>query len=566
MVRNNSDLRIAVIGCGFWGKKLFEIFNDHGVSTVVCDVNEKTPDWYRQHYGNLQTYSSTEQVLDDTSIDAVAIASPFENHFELSKNALLAKKHVYFERPLMITPNQKEELLALSLQQEKMLNVASVLGKYPVFSLLKDMVTKGELGALKYIYASRLSSGEIGEDENIMWSLSPHDIAMILGVSGEKPEIVAATGANYFHKNIAELTTSYMRFPSGLRAHLFVSWLHPEEKQQLVVVGDKKMAVFQDNKTPLQKLYIYPHQMNWEHVMHVPQKAKAEIINIYHDELTREDIHSFLWNIKNKRGYATLDNEGEQVLKVLNAVQLSINQNGEKVFMDPGRHFGIMSMPLPIIDAMQREKLLADGVTLSDDGIVEHINELHFYDEGQASNYDTRGSFLPFYRLTQDGKGCQIRNNLSIIEDLVLESEFKGSHQKTTPILSLVSSAETQKDDRRTIIKKGATLGANCTLTRGITIGEYAYVGAGAVVLGDVPAHALVVGNPAMIKGWVCRCGNRLRFSRDDKSCCSSCCFRYIVEEDDILFVSGSGDSTEHQNYLTISDHERIPASIFLCC
>ncbi len=565
MILDNSKLKIAVIGCGSWGKKLFTAFYEVGFFPVICDVDEKKLNWYENHYPNLQTYHTAEKVLIDPSIEAVAIASPFENHFEFARKALLAGKHVYFERPLMVTADQREELGLLSREQKRVLTVAGVLKHYPVFSLLQEIVAKGELGNLKYIYASRLSAGEIGEDENILWSFSPHDVAMILGLSGELPEFVAATGANYFHKKIADLTTSYMKFPSGLRAHLFVSWLHPENNNKLVVVGDKKMAVFQDKKNSCQKLYIYPHQISWEHEMHVPQKAKAEIINIYQDELICEDIERFVSSVKEQRGAVNLDDEGEQVMEILNAGQLSINQNGDKVFLGAGRQFGIMSMPLPIIDAMQQGKMLADGVTLLDEEQTGDMDHEIICDEELVICNDTTGSFLPFYRLTKDGKGCKIRNNLSIIEDLLLESEFEYEDQNLKWFQSSVFLNQDRNDERQTVVKKGVTLGAGCTIARGTTIGEYAYIGAGAVVVNDVPPHALVVGSPAKIKGWVCRCGNRLRFSRDDKSCCSSCCFRYIVEEDDILFVTGAGDISEHHNYLSMSDHERIPASIFLC-
>ncbi len=156
----------------------------------------------------------------------------------------------------------------------------------------------------------------------------------------------------------------------------------------------------------------------------------------------------------------------------------------------------------------------------------------------------------------------------TIYKDLVLESELCNSSQKSTNIVPPDLFNEQGNDDQRTVVKKGATLGANCMIARGRTIGEYAYVGAGAVVVDDVPAHALVVGKPARIKGWVCRCGNKLRLSRDDKSCCSSCCFRNIVEEDDILFVSSQGDDDDfdqQQGYMDMSDLESVPASVFLC-
>ncbi len=559
---DTSKRQIAVIGCGKLAKELIKVFNELGVLKSVCDANISNLSCHDENLNNLQTSTSFDDILMDPSITGIVIAHPFENHGDLARKALIAKKHVYLCRPLVVVDETKKELLSLAKMHNRILMVGKNLSKYPAYTFLKEIVSSGELGTLKSIYSSRLSTGAIGHDENILWSFSPQYISMIIGLAGQMPEFVAATGANYYHSNMADLTSSFMHFPSGLRAHSFVSWLHSEKEQKLVLVGDKKIAVFHHKQTPGQKLYIYPHQISWDTNIPVPQKTKADIVNIYPNELLHDDCQSFLNKITDQSTYAEISKEGEHVLEVLNASQLSANQDGKKIYLSRDQHPIKGYATSPVFDPLLMEDRVGKIITFVDikkSLKPEFMASYQFQDDIQRASQENEVSFLPFQHLTEDGKGCRINNNISIYKDLILESELHNhSSQDFSTTHAEDSLTSARNDVQLTIIKKGATLGANCTIARGRTVGEYAYVGAGAVVLDDVPAHALVVGNPAKIKGWLCRCGNRLRFSRDDKSSCASCLFRYIVEEDDILFVSDSGnDFAHHQAPLETSFPEK---------
>ena len=131
-------------------------------------------------------------------------------------------------------------------------------------------------GAHQLIYSHRLNLGKIRREENILWSFAPHDISMILSLAGEEPENVQATGGNYLHRRIADVTTTHLEFPSGIKAHIFVSWLHPFKDQKLVVVGDRKMAVFDDTRPWPEKLLLYPHEIKWQNNVPVPAKGEPE--------------------------------------------------------------------------------------------------------------------------------------------------------------------------------------------------------------------------------------------------------------------------------------------------
>jgi len=212
-------------------------------------------------------------VLSRDDIQGVVISTPAETHFNIARESLLAGKHVYVEKPLVLKEEEGHELIALAQKKNLVLMVGHLLQYHPIFMRLKEMARAGELGRINYIYSNRLNLGKIRREENILWSFAPHDISMILSLAGEEPESLVTTGGNYLHQKIADVTTTHMEFPSGLRAHIFVSWLHPFKEQKLVVVGDKKMAVFDDTLSWEDKLLLYPHQINWKNNMPVPTKA-----------------------------------------------------------------------------------------------------------------------------------------------------------------------------------------------------------------------------------------------------------------------------------------------------
>ena len=196
---------------------------------------------------------------------------------------------------------------------------------------LKEMARSGELGRINYIYSNRLNLGKIRREENILWSFAPHDISMILSLADEEPENVLATGGNYLHKKIADVTTTHLEFSSGLRAHIFVSWLHPFKVQSLVVVGEKRMAVFDDTQPWEDKLLIYPHEINWQNNIRVPSKAEPERVDIPKAEPLRMECEHFLKCMNNCRRPVTDGKEGLRVLRILNAAQQSLDHNGQQI-------------------------------------------------------------------------------------------------------------------------------------------------------------------------------------------------------------------------------------------
>jgi len=239
---------VAVIGGGYWGKNLVRNFYNLNSLKLVSDKNEALLSSLEDQYDGLDTCLALTDVLSRADIGGVAIATPAETHFNLARECLLAGKHVFVEKPLVLREDHGQELIDLAQKRDLVLMVGHLLQYHPVFIRLKELAQAGDLGRINYLYSNRLNLGKIRREENILWSFAPHDISMILSLAGEEPESLITTGGNYLHKQIADVTTTHMVFPSGLQAHIFVSWLHPFKEQKLVVVGEKKMAVFDDTQ------------------------------------------------------------------------------------------------------------------------------------------------------------------------------------------------------------------------------------------------------------------------------------------------------------------------------
>lgn len=525
---------VAVIGSGYWGKNLVRNYHQLGALKLICDKNESLLARFNEEYHDVDTCLALNDVLSRDDIQGLIIATPAETHYTFAREGLLANKHVYVEKPLVLNEKEGEELIALAEEKHRTLMVGHLLQYHPVFARLKKLANSGELGRVNYIYSNRLNLGKIRREENILWSFAPHDISMILALVGEEPETVLATGGNYLHKKIADVTTTFMEFPSGLRAHIFVSWLHPFKEQKLVVVGDRKMAVFDDTQDWKDKLLLYPHRIEWKNNIPVPDKREAERLDIIQDEPLRLECQHFLQSFSNNTKPITDGREGLRVLKILNAAQHSLNDNGQKIFISDS-----VDSPFPITHDhsfsehnffAHKTAVIDEGSTIGYETKIWHFS--HILSGSTIGENCNIGQNVVIGPDVSIGKRCKIQNNVSVYQGVTLEDGvFCGPSMVFTNIFN--PRAEIRKMDqvRSTLVKKGATLGANCTIVCGVTIGRYAFVGAGCVVTKSVPDHALVVGNPSYQTGWICRCGEKL----NDELQCTECAKFYRQGEEGLI-------------------------------
>ncbi len=501
---------VAVIGSGYWGKNLVRNFSGLGALSMVCDSHTDTLRMLSEQYPQCRTVTSFQEVLHDASIQAVAIATPAETHGSMVREALLAGKDVFVEKPLCLSAEEGRVLVALAKERGRILMVGHLLWYHPAILKLKSLIETGELGRIQYIYSNRLNLGKIRREENILWSFAPHDISVILGLVGEMPNAVQAQGGNYLHEQIADITVTLLSFPSGVKAHIFVSWLHPFKEQKLIVVGDRKMAVFDDMEKK-DKLQLFPHSIQWKGQIPIANRADAESVELDSLEPLREECRHFLESVQQSSRPRTDGEEGLRVLSVLQQCQQALEGKN--------RHAVATPVAPPRKYFAHDSAFIDDGVEVGDGTSIWHVS--HVLKGSKIGKSCKIGQNVVIGPNAIVGNGVKIQNNVSVYEGVILEdSVFCGPSMVFTNVFNPRSEIARMHELKPTRVKKGATLGANSTIVCGTTIGKYAFVGAGAVVTKDVPDYALVMGSPARVSGWMCECGVKLEW-KDDQACCS---------------------------------------------
>jgi predicted dehydrogenase len=197
-----------------------------------------------------------EEVLRDRQVDAVALVTPAPRHYEMARASLLANKHVFVEKPLALLADQAAELVDLADRRDRKLMVGHLLEYHPAVELMKQYIEQGELGAIHYMYCQRLNLGVVRQSENAFWSLAPHDVSVILHLFGAEPDAVTASGSCFLQSGIEDVVFANLHFADGRIAQVHVSWLDPHKERKMVVVGSRKMLVF-DDMHPSEKIRVF---------------------------------------------------------------------------------------------------------------------------------------------------------------------------------------------------------------------------------------------------------------------------------------------------------------------
>lgn len=329
-MENQTLARICVIGCGHWGKNLVRNFHQIGCLHGFFDAVSTRVEAFATQYPQARVYRSYEEVLQDPAVEAVALATPADQHASMAIAALHAGKDVFVEKPLALTPEDGKDILDASHETGRIAMVGHLLLYHPAILAVKRLLASGELGRLEYIYSNRLSMGKIRSEENALWSFAPHDISVILLLTGHLPVQVSATGGAYLQPNIADVTISNLLFDRGTRAHIFVSWLHPYKEQRLVVIGSKKMVVFEETR-PSGKLLLYDKQVAWNRGTLEATQSQPVPVPYEPDEPLRLECQHFADCIRTRERPRTPTEDGVKVLQVLQACQRSLQLNGDLV-------------------------------------------------------------------------------------------------------------------------------------------------------------------------------------------------------------------------------------------
>jgi predicted dehydrogenase len=333
-------VRVGVVGLGYWGPNVVRNMSRVADLTWCCDLSAENRDRYAPQYPQAQFTCDFDDLLNDPSLDAIAVASSVPTHHPLGLRALAAGKHVFIEKPLAASVSDARELVEAAERADRRLMVGHLLLFHPALGKVRELIASGELGDIYYLYGNRVNLGQVRADENALWSLGAHDVAVLLDLVGERPVEAQARGECYVRPNVEDVVFGYLKFPSGAVAHLHLSWLDPHKTRKLTVVGSQKMVVFDDMETD-RKVTIYdksasraPSTDSYGEYVSV-RFGDISIPRIPNDEPLRLECQEFVDAIGESREPRCSGREGLAVVEVLEAMQSSLDSGGQPVRLDP---------------------------------------------------------------------------------------------------------------------------------------------------------------------------------------------------------------------------------------
>jgi predicted dehydrogenase len=329
-------IRVGVVGLGYWGPNVVRNMARVAELAWCCDLSAENLARYAPQYPQATFTAEFDDLLNDPALDAIAVASSVPSHHPLGLRALAAGKHVFIEKPLAASVPDARELVAAAERAGRRLMVGHLLLFHPALAAVRSLITSGDLGEIYYLYGNRVNLGQVRADENALWSLGAHDVAVLLDLVGERPIEAQARGESYVRPGIEDVVFGYLKFPSGAVAHLHLSWLDPHKTRKLTVVGSQKMVVFDDMETD-RKVTIYDKSVTR------PQSTDSygeyvsvrfgdiSIPRIPNDEPLRLECQEFVDAIGEGRDPRCSGREGLAVVEVLEAMQSSLDDGGRPV-------------------------------------------------------------------------------------------------------------------------------------------------------------------------------------------------------------------------------------------
>lgn len=332
------SVTVGIVGYGYWGKNLVRNFNGLDTCTIkyVCESHEGNAEKCAKLYPNLEVVESLDILLNDSEIDAVVIATPVDTHFDLAKAALEAGKHVLVEKPMTSDAPQARQLMKIAQTRNLTLMVDHTFLYTGAVQHMKELVNEGTLGNIQYIDSTRINLGLFQRDINVLWDLAPHDISICQHLIGKKPISVQAVGVSHTGSDLENIAYLTLKYEGDMIAHFNCSWVSPVKIRQMLIGGDKKMILFDDNQ-PTEKIKIYDtgyeaktdEEVNQILVdyrtgdIHVPKVPMTEAL-----ALMASDFVNAITTGKTPDSDAAL---GVEVVEILAAAQESIKINAEVI-------------------------------------------------------------------------------------------------------------------------------------------------------------------------------------------------------------------------------------------
>jgi predicted dehydrogenase len=325
----SRPIRIGVAGLGYWGPNLARNFAAiPGCElTWCCDGSAEVRERWAPSFPGARFTADLDELLDDPELDAVVLATPVPTHGSLAVRVLSAGKHCFVEKPLASSVEEAEAAVEAAAAAGRLLMVGHLLEYHPGVAKLKEVAASGELGDIHYIYSNRLNLGQLRADENALWSLGAHDVSVVLHLAEEEPYDLEARGESYMRPGIEDVVFGYLRFPSGLAAHLHLSWLDPHKERRFTVVGSRRMATFDDMDIE-RKVTVYDKgfdESSGSYGEYITRAGDIYSPRIPNREPLRLECEHFVECVREGRAPRSDGASGLRVVRVLEALQASLD-------------------------------------------------------------------------------------------------------------------------------------------------------------------------------------------------------------------------------------------------
>jgi UDP-2-acetamido-3-amino-2,3-dideoxy-glucuronate N-acetyltransferase len=517
------DRKVCVVGAGRWGQNHIKTLHAMGCLGGIVDAREETLARFAGLYPEVRTFANVQDAVRE-AFDGFTVATPAATHFEIASFLLRNRKHVLVEKPIALKVSDAKELDALAREQGVNLMVGHVLLFHPAIAEIKRLIDAGKIGKLQYIYSNRLNLGAVRTEENILWSFAPHDISIFQYLIGAMPTRVTSSGGAFLQPHIHDTTMTVLAYPDNVVGHIFVSWLHPFKEHRIVVIGSKGMLSFDDSSDTKDLLF---HEKGIDWVQGEPVKRDGATEAIPYDRtlpLTNE-LAYFVDRLDGKRVDLADARSAVEVLEILERATESLFSGA------PGVAAGRKAREYFVHESAYVD----EGAQIGAGTKIWHFSHIMKGAEigrrcifGQNCNVD--GGVVV-------GDNVKVQNNVSIYTGTVIEDDvFLGPSCVLTNVTNPRSQIVRHSLYEKTIIRRGASVGANATIVCGVEIGRYAFIAAGAVVTRSVPDYALMAGVPARRVGWMSRHGLPLKDpDSEDAMTCPESGYRYREVEPGVL-------------------------------
>lgn len=521
---------VCVVGAGRWGGNHIKTLDALGCLGGIVDPKADLLAEMQSAYPRARTFSRIEDALT-TGFDGFVIAAPAETHFDLAAKVIRSGKPVLVEKPMTLRATDACALNDLAEEQHVNLMVGHLMLFHPAIRKIKEMIDGGRIGKLQYLYSNRLNLGTVRTEENILWSFAPHDISVFQYLIEQPPTEVISRGGAFVQPGIHDSTMTVLTYPENVVGHIFVSWLHPFKEHRLVVIGSKGMLSYEDSSTG-KDVRFYEKGIDWVRGEPVKRDGPASIIPYDQQMPLTEELRYFIDHLDGTPLGLADGRSATGVLDILEQATQSLQSGKPIVTADGcGQSSRVFVHASSVVD---------QDVEMGDGTRVWHFS--HIQSGARIGKDVSIGQNVNVGQNVRIGDRVKIQNNVSVYEGVELEDEvFCGPSM----VFTNVKDPRCRYPQRgsefylRTLVKQGASIGANATIICGVTIGRHALIGAGAVVTRDVPDYALMAGVPAGRTGWACECGQSLpRF--EQTVTCPRCGLSYHLQ-DDLLSPSAAG-------------------------